>query len=275
MAAFTEETDMSEHDDTEAAPTQQASPPTTELPPARHASAESVQAWSLDDIDEIDSTPGRGWLISAGLVALVAVVGAALFFLSATFFKSEDAKPIQQSVKPSTTVPIAAPPSATAPPAMPPSAVRCGPAGCTPQPAAPSTAAAPNGVYRFDYPASGSGLDAVGPSSVWWKFSSECARDGCTALGQGVTGADHHTLVAGEFEIYTFSGDTWHLQASPPNPNDDAPNGADPGADCSGGGQTLAPQPDGSFLGISTAIVPPCGSTNTSVRTFQVVKVSS
>jgi hypothetical protein len=101
---------MTEHEhDTEAAPTEQASPPTTELPPANHAAAESVQAWSLDDTAEIDSAPPRGWLISAGLVGVVAVVGGALFFLSATFFGSGSSKHVEPSAQPRTTVPVAAP----------------------------------------------------------------------------------------------------------------------------------------------------------------------
>ena len=52
---------MADHQDhdTEAAPTEQASPPTTKLPPANHAAAESVHAWSLDDTAEVDSAPPR------------------------------------------------------------------------------------------------------------------------------------------------------------------------------------------------------------------------
>lgn len=267
-----------EHEhDTEPAPTEAAelAEQTTELPPTNNVAA-TPEAWSLDDTAEVEPSPPRGRLISAGLVALVVVIAGALIFLATTLFGSRSPKSVEPTAQPTSTVPVAVPPPPPeTPPPTPSLAVRCGPAGCTPQPVAPTTAAAPNGVYRFDYPASGSGLDAVGPSSVWWKFSSECARDGCTAIGQGVTGADHRALVAGEFEIYTFSGGMWHLQVSPPSPNDDAPNVPHPAAGCEGGGQTLVPQPDGSFLGINTAIVPPCGSANTNVRTFQVVKVSS
>jgi hypothetical protein len=44
----------SDQQDTELAPTEQASAETTELPPANHAAA-TPQAWSLDDTAELDS----------------------------------------------------------------------------------------------------------------------------------------------------------------------------------------------------------------------------
>lgn len=107
----------SDHD-TEAAPTEQASPPTTELPPANHAAAESVHAWSLDDIAEIESdSPRRGRWLSAGLASLVVVVAAALIYLAATFFGAGKTKHVEQSALPSptTTVRVAAPPAPPAP----------------------------------------------------------------------------------------------------------------------------------------------------------------
>jgi hypothetical protein len=60
-----------EHDspDTEQAPTAAAeqAEQTTELPPANHVAA-TPEAWSSDDIAEIDSdSPLRGRLISAGV----------------------------------------------------------------------------------------------------------------------------------------------------------------------------------------------------------------
>jgi hypothetical protein len=244
--------------------------------------ADTQEAWSdEDDAADDAESESQPWSVVTGHAAALLSVGAAVAAVIAVlgWIMLHKDRPAPSPAAGKNTSPAAAP-APPPPPTVtvqetPPSAVRCGPAGCTPSPVAPTTAAAPNGVYRFDYPASGSGLDAIGPSSIWWKFSSECARDGCTALGQEVIGTDHRTLVAGEVEIYTFSGGMWHLQASPPNPNDDAPNIPDPVAGCGGGGQTLAPQPDGGFLGINTAIVPPCGSANTKVETFQAVKVSS
>jgi hypothetical protein len=102
--------DDSDHD-TELAPTEQASPPTTELPPANHAAAESVHAWSLDDTAEVDSAlPRRGRLVSVGLVALVVVITGALIYLAATLFGSGSPKHVEPSAKPTMTVPVAAPP---------------------------------------------------------------------------------------------------------------------------------------------------------------------
>jgi Protein of unknown function (DUF732) len=107
---------MADHQDhdTEAAPTEQASPPTTKLPPANHAAA-TPEAWSLDDTAEVDSAPPRGRLISAGLVALVVVIAGALIFLAATLFGSRAPKPVEPKAQPTTTVPVAAP---TPPPAV-------------------------------------------------------------------------------------------------------------------------------------------------------------
>jgi hypothetical protein len=87
---------MTEHQhDTEAAPTEQASPPTTELPPANHAAAESVHAWSLDDTAEVDSAPPRSRFVWAGLVTLVVVIAGALIFLAATLFGSGHSKHLE------------------------------------------------------------------------------------------------------------------------------------------------------------------------------------
>jgi hypothetical protein len=117
-----------EQQDTELAPTEQASTETTELPTATHA-AEHVQAWSLADTAEVDTGSGpRGWLVSVGLVGLVVVVAGALIFLAITLFGSRSPKPVE----PTTTVPVAAPP--------PPPAVN---ATATPPPTVTVTAAAP------------------------------------------------------------------------------------------------------------------------------------
>jgi hypothetical protein len=270
-------------------------PPETESGPANNETevvanaAETQQEWRAWSSAETGSQPVADYIpeprwrrllpIVLGFAA-AAAIGTVVAVVILTPDHSQPSKPSPTNTADNGSAsqapaPAHLPTQAAPPPEPPPSAVRCGPAGCTPSPVAPTTAAALNGIYRFDYPASGSGLDAIGPSSVWWKFSSECAKDGCTALGQAVTGSDHRTLVAGVVEIYTFSGGMWHLQASPPNPNDDAPNIPDPVPGCAGDGQSLAPQPDGSFLGINTAIVQPCGSANTKVTTFQVVKRSS
>jgi len=100
---------MTDHsDDTELTPTEQASTETTELPPVKPATG-NLQAWSLADTAEVDSPPPRGWLISAGLVGLVVVVGGALFFLAATLFGSRAPKPVEPKTQSTTTVPVAAP----------------------------------------------------------------------------------------------------------------------------------------------------------------------
>jgi hypothetical protein len=101
--------DDSDHG-TEAAPTAaELAEPTTELPPASHAAAEVVQAWSLDDTAEIDSAPPRSRFVWAGLVTLVVVIGGALIFLTATLFSSHSSKPVEPKAQPTTTVPVAAP----------------------------------------------------------------------------------------------------------------------------------------------------------------------
>ena len=70
---------MTDHDDhdTEAAPTEQASPPTTELPPAKHA--ETPEAWSLDDTAEADYAAPRN-LVRPGRVCdpLAVIAGTPL-----------------------------------------------------------------------------------------------------------------------------------------------------------------------------------------------------
>jgi hypothetical protein len=113
-------TDHQDHD-TEAAPTEQASPPTTELPPASHAAA-SPEAWSLDDTAEVDSAPPRRRFVWAGLVTLVVAIAGALIFLAATFFGSGPSKHVEPESKPSITVPVAPPPGVivTAAPLAPP-----------------------------------------------------------------------------------------------------------------------------------------------------------
>jgi hypothetical protein len=95
--------------DTEAAPTTEASAETTELPPASHA--EQAYAWSIDDTTELDSEPRRGRWLSAGLVTLVAVIAGALIYLAATFFGFGESKHVEPSATPSTSVPIAPPPT--------------------------------------------------------------------------------------------------------------------------------------------------------------------
>jgi hypothetical protein len=137
-------TDHQDHD-TEAAPTEQASPPTTELPPANHAAA-TPEAWSLDDTAEVDSdSPRRGRLVSVGLVGLVVVVAGALIYLAATLFGSGSSKHVEPSAKPSTTVPVAAP---TPPPAVTATAAPAPPPAVEP-PAPPPTPALSGPDARF------------------------------------------------------------------------------------------------------------------------------
>ena len=120
-----------EHD-TEAAPTEQASPPTTELPPANHAAAESVHAWSSDDTAEVEQAPRSSRLVWSGLVALVVVIAGALIFLATTLFGFHNSKHVEPEAQPTTTVPVATPPP-------PPVTVTATP----PPPAGTVTAAAP------------------------------------------------------------------------------------------------------------------------------------
>jgi hypothetical protein len=103
---------MTDHDDhdTEAAPTEQASPPSTELPPAKHA--ETPEARSLDDTAEADSAPPRNWYVRAGLATLVAFAAITMISPAATLFRSGSSKQAKPVAKPSTTVPVNAPPSA-------------------------------------------------------------------------------------------------------------------------------------------------------------------
>jgi hypothetical protein len=128
---------MTDHDspDTELAPTEQASPPTTELPPASHA-AEAAEAWSLDDTAEVDSDPPRRVsLLSVGLVGLVVVVAGALIFFAATFFGSGQSKHVERFENPTTTV------RATTPPPPPAVVTVTAPPPVTVTAAAPTTAA--------------------------------------------------------------------------------------------------------------------------------------
>jgi hypothetical protein len=102
---------MTDHDDydTEAAPTEQASPPTTELPPASHTAA-SPEAWSLDDTADLDAPTRHSHLVWSALVALVVAIAVALIFLATTLFGSGSPKPVEPKVQPTTTAPVAAPP---------------------------------------------------------------------------------------------------------------------------------------------------------------------
>jgi hypothetical protein len=133
---------MTEHEhDTEAAPTEQASAETTELPPANHAAADHVQAWSLDDTAEVEQAPRSSRLVWSGLVALVVVIAGALIFLATTLFGSVSPKPVEPAAQPTTTVPVAAPPppppvAVTATPPPPPVTVT---AAAPPAPALSST----------------------------------------------------------------------------------------------------------------------------------------
>jgi hypothetical protein len=100
-------TDHQDHD-TEAAPTEQASPPTTELPPASNAAA-SPEAWSLDDTADLDAPTGHSRLVWSALVALVVAIAGALIFLATTLFGSGSPKPVEPRAQPTTTVPVTAP----------------------------------------------------------------------------------------------------------------------------------------------------------------------
>jgi hypothetical protein len=111
-------TDHQDHD-TEAAPTEQASPPTTKLPPANHGAA-TPEAWSLDDTADLDAPTRHSRLVWSALVALVVAIAGALIFLATTFFGSGPSKHDEPEAKPSTTVPVAPPPNVVvtaAPPA--------------------------------------------------------------------------------------------------------------------------------------------------------------
>jgi hypothetical protein len=79
---------MTDHDDsnTEVAPTEQASPPITELPSAKPA--ETPEAGSLDDAAEADSAPPRNWYVRAVILTLVAVFAAMILIpLFAALFR--------------------------------------------------------------------------------------------------------------------------------------------------------------------------------------------
>jgi len=94
---------MTEHQDTEQAPTAAAESETTELPPAQ--AVELAQAWSVDDGSDYDTTkvepPHRGNpLVWSALTALVVAIAGALIFLGTTYFGSHDSKPVEHSAKP-------------------------------------------------------------------------------------------------------------------------------------------------------------------------------
>jgi hypothetical protein len=105
---------MTEHQDTEQAPTAAAeqAETTTEMPEASHAAA-TPEAWSLDDTTDLDSPPRHSRLVWSGLVALVVALAGALIFFGTTLFGSGSPKPVEPSAKPapSTTLPVAAPPA--------------------------------------------------------------------------------------------------------------------------------------------------------------------
>jgi hypothetical protein len=104
---------MTYHDDhdTEASPTEQASPPTTELPPAKHA--EPPEALSLDDSAEADSAVPPNRHGQAGLAIMLAVVvGGMLISTVLTIFTSGSSKHARPVAKLSTPVAVNAPPSA-------------------------------------------------------------------------------------------------------------------------------------------------------------------
>jgi hypothetical protein len=161
----------------------------TRLRNVADSQADTQFAWS-DDEDEDDAaddaeSESQSWSVVTGhasaLLSVGAAVAAVIAVLGWIMLHKDRPAPAPAggkhvacgSTAPPPPKPTTATPSAALPPETPPSAVRCGPAGCTPSPLAPTTAAAPNGVYRFDYPASGSGLDAIGPSSIWWKFGQD------------------------------------------------------------------------------------------------------
>jgi hypothetical protein len=155
-----------EHD-TEAAPTEQASPPTTELPPANHAAAESVHAWSLDTAAE--ETHDDAWsldtaakethdddapmprVLVAALVVLVGTVGAAVITLGAMYFNQITSTPVAPSAIPlpppctprtlgfETCLPAPPPPTAVTVTAAPPVPTVTATAAAPPAPALSST----------------------------------------------------------------------------------------------------------------------------------------
>ena len=104
---------MTDHEDqgTEVAPTEQASPPATELPPAKHA--ETPEAWSLDDTEEADSAAPRNWYAQAAILIFLAMIAVMTLIPTLTnFISAFGSKPVAPEAKPSTTVPVNAPPSA-------------------------------------------------------------------------------------------------------------------------------------------------------------------
>ena len=104
---------MTDHDDsdTEVAPTEQASPPITELPSAEHT--EPPQAGSLDDAAEADFVPQRKWYVwPSALLALAILLLLTLGPPLTTIFSSSGSKRVAPEPKPSTTVLVNAPPSA-------------------------------------------------------------------------------------------------------------------------------------------------------------------
>jgi hypothetical protein len=103
-------TDHGDHD-AEAAPTELASPPTTELRTAKHA--KTPEEWSPDDIDEAYSPAPRSRYLQAGYATLLALMtGGLLISTYLSFFTSGSSKQAGAEAKPSTTVAVNAPPSA-------------------------------------------------------------------------------------------------------------------------------------------------------------------
>jgi hypothetical protein len=104
---------MTDHDDsdTEVAPTEQASPPITELPSAKHT--EPPQAGSLDDAAEADYAPARNRYVQAAILIFLAMIAVMTLTPTLTnFISAFRSKPVAPESKPSTTVPVNAPQSA-------------------------------------------------------------------------------------------------------------------------------------------------------------------
>jgi hypothetical protein len=82
----------------------------TELAPARTA-PEQVEAWSLDETDEVHPMRRRGRLVTAGLVALVVGIVGTVIWLAATFFGWPSSKHVEPSRVPTAAPLVAAPPT--------------------------------------------------------------------------------------------------------------------------------------------------------------------
>jgi hypothetical protein len=99
--------------DAGAAPTENASEQPeqdTDLAPTQHA-PEQVQAWSLDETDEMQSAR-HGRIVSAALIVLLCAVVAAVTWFAATFFgwppsKSDKPTAIRTTAPAVTSTPVA------------------------------------------------------------------------------------------------------------------------------------------------------------------------